>query len=161
MMSDLVAKPVIKNKYWIVENDGEQIATIQAVEDGGGYVYVHNARREHYPSVKVLSKQHNIKFTTTQKKTKPEVSNQVYGYPVTGKTFNEMYDVKRKLPIYTKTEKSKSQYCAGYYLVQLNSIWTKFYCPKSISIGRYPYLGPFRTDKETLAKLKEINHAKT
>ena len=160
MMSELVAKPVIKNKYWIVEDSGNPIATIQAVEDGG-FVYVHNDRRERYPSVRVLSKQHNIKFTTPSKKSKAPVENQVYGFPITGQSFNEVYDVKRRLPIYTKTEKSKSQYCAGYYLIQLNDTWTQAFCPKSISVNRYSYLGPFATEKAMLEKMTEINNATT
>jgi hypothetical protein len=160
MMSELVAKPVVKNKYWIVENDGHPIATIQAVEDGG-FVYVHDDQRERYPSVKVLSKQHNIKFTTTTKKVKASADNQVYGFPISGKSFNEVYDVKRRLPIYTKTEKSKSQYCAGYYLIHLNDAWTRSFCPKSISVNRYPYLGPFATEQAMLEKMKEVNNATT
>ena len=160
MMSELVAKPVVKNKYWIVEDDGQPIATIQAVEDGG-FVYVHDDQRERFPSVRVLSKQHNIKFTTATKKPKAPAGNQVYGFPITGRSFNEVYDVKRRLPIYTKTEKSKSQYCAGYYLIQLNDTWTQSFCPKSISVNRYPYLGPFKTELDMLAKMKEINNATT
>lgn len=160
MMSELVAKPVVKNKYWIVEDDGQPIATIQAVEDGG-FVYVHDDQRERYPSVRVLSKQHNIKFTTTTKKPKAPAGNQVYGFPITGRSFNEVYDVKRRLPIYTKTEKSKSQYCAGYYLIQLNDTWSQAFCPKSISVNRYPYLGPFKTESDMLAKMTEINNATT
>lgn len=160
MMSELVAKPVIKNKYWIVENDGQQIATIQAVEDGG-FVYVHDDQRERYPSVRILSKQHNIKFTTHTKKIKAPADNQVYGFPITGRSFNEVYDVKRRLPIYTKTEKSKSQYCAGYYLIQLNDTWSQAFCPKSISVNRYPYLGPFATEQAMLEKMTEINNATT
>jgi hypothetical protein len=90
-----------------------------------------------------------------------EKTNQVYGYPISGKFFNVVYDVKKRLPIYTKTEKSKSQYCAGYYLLLLNNIWTKSFCPKNISVNRYQYLGPFRTEAEMSNKLKEVNNAKT
>lgn len=160
MMSELVAKPVIKNKYWIVEDGGKQIATIQAVEDGG-FVYVHDDHRERYASVKVLSKQHNIKFTSSAKKPKIAQDNLVYGFPILGKSFNEVYDVKRRLPIYTKTEKSKSQYCAGHYLIQINDTWTPAFCPKSISVNRYPYLGPFTTEQGMLKKMTEICNATT
>ena len=158
-MSELIAKPVVKNKFWVVEDQGKKIATIQAVEDGG-IVYVHNDYREKYPSIKILSKQHNIKFTVPAKIIK-EKTNQVYGYPISGNFYNVVYDVKKRLPIYTKTEKSKSQYCAGYYLLLLNDIWTKAFCPKSISVNRYQYLGPFCTEVEMLNKLKEVNHAET
>ena len=158
-MSELIAKPVVKNKFWVVEDQGQRVATIQAVEDGG-IVYVHADHREKYPSIKILSKQHNIKFTAPHKILKDK-DNQVYGYPITGRAYNVVYDVKRRLPIYTKTEKSKSQYCAGYYLMLLNTVWTKSFCPKSISVNRYPSLGPFKTETEMLNKLKEINNANT
>jgi hypothetical protein len=158
-MSELIAKPVVKNKFWVVEDQGQKVATIQAVEDGS-IVYVHNDYREKYPSIKILSKQHNIKFSAPGKILKDN-TNQVYGYPIAGKSYNVLYDVKRRLPIYTKTEKSKSQYCAGYYLLLLNNVWTKTFCPKSISVGRYQYLGPFKTETEMLNKYKEVNNAKT
>ena len=50
-MNNLVAKTIIKNKYWVVEQSGNQVATIQAVENGG-FVYVYNDQRETYASVK-------------------------------------------------------------------------------------------------------------
>ena len=44
-MNELVAKTIIKNKYWVVEQSGKKVATIQAVENGG-FVYVQNNNRE-------------------------------------------------------------------------------------------------------------------
>ena len=32
-MTDLHAKPIIENKFWIVEQDGEKIATLRKNED--------------------------------------------------------------------------------------------------------------------------------
>ena len=58
--SDKIAKPIVKNKFWVVEDHGTKVATIQAVEDG--VVYVHDAQREKFPSIKLLSKQYNIVF---------------------------------------------------------------------------------------------------
>ena len=53
-MIELIAKPILKNKYWIVEEQGEKIATIQAIEEGG-FVYVDGASRRIYPSINLLS----------------------------------------------------------------------------------------------------------
>lgn len=153
-MNQPIAKPVIKNKFWVVEDHGQKIATIQARDDGG-VVYVNDEQREFFPSVKLLKQKYNIKFSTPVKVQKGQ-TNQVYGYPISGKSFNEVYDIKRRLPIYTKTEKSKSQYCAGYYLLFLNNAWSKTFCPKSISVNRYEYLGPFRSQEEMITKYKEI-----
>lgn len=152
----IVAKPVIKNKYWIVESDGAKIATIQAIEEGGGYAYVHDNFREQFPSIKLLSKKYNIVFDNSKPaKTKP--THDCYGYPCAGKPYNQVWDVQRRLPIYSKQPKSKSLYCAGYYVVKFNNSWVKEYSPKNITLNRYEYVGPFKTVEEQLTKLKELN----
>lgn len=146
-MTERVAKPVIKNKFWVVEDHGQKIATIQA-RDGGGFVYVHDQHREYFPSVKNLKQKYKIKFGKQDRVTKLQKINTVYGFPTVGKAYNQVYDVQRKLPIYSKTLKSKSLFCAGYYLIKLNNIWTESFCPKNITLNRYEYIGPFKTDKE-------------
>ena len=52
-MNERIAKPVVKNKFWVVEDQGHRVATIQATVDGG-FVYVHDEEREHIPSLKLL-----------------------------------------------------------------------------------------------------------
>jgi len=154
-MSDLVAKPIVKNKFWVVEDHGNKIATIQATDDGK-YVYVHDDKREPFPSIKVLSKRYNISFGKPEKK-KVIKNNTVYGYPIRGKAYNELYDVSRKLPVYTKTEKSKSFFCAGYYLVKFENQWTAAYCPKLITLSRYSYQGPYFTEDDMQQQLRKNN----
>jgi hypothetical protein len=68
-----------------------------------------------------------------------------------------MYDVKRQLPLFTKSEKSKSLYCAGYYIIKFDKGWVKSFCPKLITIERYISKGPFKTEssmKEALWNAK-------
>lgn len=152
-MNQPIAKPVIKDKFWVVEDHGQKIATIQARDDGG-LVYVHDEQREFFASVKNLKQKYNIKFGSTEKARK-ENNRTVYGYPISGKSYNEVWDVQRRLPIYSKTLKSKSLFCAGYYLIKLNNIWSEHYCPKNITLSRYKFQGPFHTKEE----MKE-HHAK-
>jgi hypothetical protein len=153
-MSELIAKPVIKNKFWVVEDSGQKIATIQARDDGG-YAYVHDELREYFPSVKNLKQKYNIKFGSANK-IKKDNSKSVYEYPVSGQAYNQVWDVQRKLPIYSKTPKSKSLFCAGYYLIQLNDSWEENFCPKNITVARYRYIGPFKTKEEMQRAQKEI-----
>jgi hypothetical protein len=141
-----VAKPVVKNKYWIVEESGNKVATIQAIEDGG-FSYVHDNHRERFASIKLISKKYNIEFAKADKQATSKVHS-VYGYPCNSKSFNEIYDVTRRLPIYTKTAKSRSYFCAGYYLIKYNSTWVREYCPKLITLNRYEHQGPFKTAEE-------------
>jgi hypothetical protein len=156
-MADKIAKPVVKNKFWVVEDQGTRVATIQAVEDGG-FVYVHDDQRERFASIKLLSKQYNITFDKTAKKSKTQpIGNNVHGYPTQAKPYNELYDVSRKLPVYTKTSKSKSYFCAGHYIVQFESHWAKAYCPKLITLNRYPFRGPFATVEEMQTELRKAN----
>jgi hypothetical protein len=154
-MSELIAKPVIKNKFWVVEDSGQKIATIQAREDGG-YAYVHDNQREYFPSVKNLKQKYNIKFSTAKKIIK-ENTKTVYTYPISGRAYNQVWDVQRKLPIYSKTAKSKSLFCAGYYLIKINCVWTENFCPKNITISRYEYVGPFKSKDHMHKTLKEIS----
>lgn len=142
----IVAKQVVKNKYWIVEEEGNKVATIQAI-DKGGFAYVHNDHREKFTSIKLLGKKYNIQFDNT-KPPKQKVGHECYGYPCVGKPYNQAWDVQRKLPLYTKQPKSKSLFCAGYYIIKLSTGWTKEYSPKNITTSRYEFLGPFKTQKE-------------
>lgn len=155
-MIETIAKPVVKDKFWIVEQYGAKIATIQAVDENGGYVYVHDNEREHFHSIKLISKKYNIHFVKADKPAKV-VDNSVYGFPVIGVATNQVLDVQRYLPIYTKGNKSKSFYCAGYYLVKFGNNWAKQFCPKLITLNRYEYQGPFRSEENALSALRELN----
>jgi len=152
-MTELIATPIVKNKFWVVEDHGNKIATIQAREDGG-FVYVHDDEREFFASVKILKQKYKIKFGVLDKKIKSQTKT-VYGYPVNSKAYNEVWDVQRKLPIYSKTAKSKSLFCAGYYLIKLNGSWFMHYCPKNITLSRYQFRGPYKTKEEVLLLLKD------
>jgi hypothetical protein len=148
------AKPVVKNKYWIVEDDGRKVGTIQAAEDG--VVLVQDNHRLKYPSIKVLGTAHNIRFVGGQRKQTRSVDS-VYDYPCRTVPYNAIYDLRLKLPLYTTTAKSRSYYCAGYYLVQLNDQWLVDFCPKKIIVSRNPYQGPFRTEAECKLRLAELS----
>jgi hypothetical protein len=155
-MTETIAKPVVKDKFWIVEQLGSKIATIQAVDENGGFVYVHDDQREHFPSIKLISKKYNIEFVKAEK-AKREPEHDIYGFPVVGVPYNQLLDVQRYLPIYNKGTKSKSYFCAGYYLVRFGSNWTQQFCPKLITLNRYEYQGPFKTAESAQQSLRELN----
>lgn len=156
-MSEVIAKPVVKNKFWIVESGGEKIATIQAIEEGG-VAYVHDNYREVFPSIKLLSKKHNIEFVKHEK-TKPAPADvyEIHGYPTPHRPHNVLFDISKHLPIFTKTSKSKSYFCAGYYIIKFSHNWAKAYCPKAITLNRYEYQGPFKTQEEMTKQLRRVN----
>lgn len=146
------AKLVVKNKFWVVEEDGHQIGTIQAVSDG--VVLVQGPNREKFPSLKILANKHNIKFTRPSKQVSDTTT--VYGFVSDSTPYNPIYDVKLKLPLYTKEPKSKSYYCAGFYLVDCEGTWLTVFCPKKIVLNRAKFFGPFATRQELVQHLKQI-----
>ena len=72
-----------------------------------------------------------------------------------------MFDVKRKLPLFTKSGDSKSLYCAGYYVIRFDKGWVKSFCPKAITLQRYEYQGPFKTSQEMKTVLNSLNKNET
>lgn len=151
----LLAKSVIKNKCWIVEEDGTKVATILASPEG--VTYVHGNHRENFASLKILSDRYNIIIDKTKSSKLTTEDYNVYGYPSGFKSYNQLWDVKKKLPVFTKSLKSKSCYCAGYYIIQFNNGWVKSYCPKLITLNRYPYQGPYTTKEEMQEQLRISN----
>lgn len=156
-MSEIVAKPIIKNKFWILENSGSKIGTIQAVDETGGVVLVQGTGREIFPSINILSKKYNIRIERRSTKINHGAAHDIYGYPTPHKPHNVLYDVRKRLPIFTKTAKSKSYFCAGHYLIKFNQSWSKAYCPKAITLNRYEFRGPFRTTEELSQEMKKIH----
>jgi len=153
------AKPVLDDKFWIVEDGGVRVGTLSKNDEGF-----------------VISTKGNLKFYKTERQLKKELGKDLFvakikessssnesldvnGYPTRSTPYNSMYDIKRKLPLFTKSEKSKSVYCAGYYLVKFNVNWLKSFCPKLITIERNEYLGPFKNEDDMKAALKNVNRA--
>jgi hypothetical protein len=84
----------------------------------------------------------------------------VYEYPCGSKPHNPVYNIKKKLPIYAKSNKSKSLYCAGHYVIQFRKGWVKSFCPKLITLERYPFKGPFKTEEEMKTVLSQLSKEK-
>jgi hypothetical protein len=81
----------------------------------------------------------------------------IYEFPCSSKPYNPVYDVRQRLPIYSKSDKSKSQYCAGYYVIKFRKGWVKSFCPKLITLERYPNQGPFKTEIEMKQVLSSMS----
>ena len=153
----LLAKSIIKNKCWIVEQDGTKVGTIMA--NPNGVVYQVNHRREQFPSLKLLSDRYNIIVEKSPAKKAKTPAHEIYGFPCKNNPYNVLWDVKHKLPIFTKSAKSKSFFCAGYYIIKFNNDWVKAFCPKLITLNRYPYAGPYDSAEEMQERLRIANGA--
>jgi len=153
----LLAKTIVKNKCWIVEKDGTKIGTI--VTTPRGVVFQHEQQKEQFASLKLLSDRYSIIVEKPTAKKVNSPSDTVYGFPCKPNAQNILWDVKHKLPIFTKGSKSKSFFCAGYYIIKFNNGWVKSFCPKLITLNRYPYAGPYTTAEEMQERLRIANGA--
>ena len=158
-MTEIHAKPIVDGKFWIVEQDGTKIATLHKKENNKFILSSTNGELM-FNKKDDLTKQFGKGFFLTSNKVKVTASepNECHGYPTSCKPYNAMYDVRRKLPLFTKSNQSKSLYCAGYYVIKFDKGWVKSFCPKAITIERYPYRGPFKSELE----MKQVlSHAKS
>lgn len=147
------AKPVLKDKFWIVENNGHNVGTLSVSDDH--YLYTCDTGTRMYPTEKSLAKALGSKIYWSEGKITDSEGQEkfAYEYPTSCLPYNIVYDVKNKLPLFTKSNKSKSLYCAGYYIIRFDKGWVKSFCPKLITLERYEYKGPFKTDIEMRQEL--------
>jgi len=138
-----------------VEEEGRRVASI--LPNPTGVTLIHEGKRLNFSNLKNLSERYNILVDKTKPTKIKTEANEVYGYPCEHRAHNILWDVKHRLPIFTKGNKSKSFFCAGYYIVKFNNGWVKSYCPKLITLNRYPFQGPFKTQEEMLSNLRIAN----
>jgi len=149
------AKELLKDKFWIVENNGEKVGTISTNEDN--YVYSCHAGPKFFKNIKQFKKIVGAEVTWSSVQKEEDTIKEVHKYPTSCIPFNSIFDVKKKLPLFTKSNKSKSLYCAGYYIIHFDKGWVKSFCPKLITIERYESCGPFKTEIEMKQELKNAN----
>ena len=153
----LIAKPVVKNQFWIVTDGTEKVGNVLA--DGSGFEVKLNGNKTHYKNTKTIKKVANIEFLTFTNFSSDKKEVPFNEYPTTNKVCNSILDIKRKLHLYTKTPKSQSFFCAGHYIIKFSSTWVRAFCPKMITLNRYEYQGPFKTAESMLGAMKEANES--
>ncbi len=150
------ANTVLKNKFWIVEDNGQKIGTLSYSDDR--YLYSCNNETCFFDNTKQISKKlGTIHWDDNVEKTITSSEKIVHNYPTSVTPYNTMYDVQRKLPLFTKSAKSNSLYCAGYYIIHFDKGWVKSFCPKLVTLERYESKGPFKTDVEMRSELSIAN----
>jgi len=157
-MTDLHAKPIIENKFWIVEKNGAKFATLRKNEDNR-FVLSNELGIKIYDNKEKLTKEFGRDFFIARiiKESRNALPNEVHGYATSVEPHNAMFDIQRKLPLFTKSSDSKSLYCAGYYVIHFEKGWVKSFCPKLITLQRYEYQGPFKTDLEMKQVLANVS----
>ena len=147
------AKTLVKDRFWIIEKNGQKLGTLQK-EDSNGWIFLSRQQeKEIFHTRDSLYEKfgQGIFANDIQVPENPVAESiewEVHGFPVNQQPYNPVFDVQKQLPMYTKTPKSKSQFCAGYYIICFEKGWRKAYCPKVITLQRYPYQGPIKSKIE-------------
>jgi len=161
------AKTLVKDKFWIVEQNGQKLGTLQKQADNGWIFLSKQDNKEVFHTQESLFTKFGFGIFDTDNTKSEDVSVDkwdvkqaeqfdVHGYPCSQKPYNPLWDVQKGLPLYTKTPNSKSMFCAGYYIVKFETVnWRKAYCPKIITLQRYKYKGPIKSKTEMVAQLND------
>lgn len=149
------AKPIIKDKFWIVERDGDKIGTISVNDER--FMFSSKDGVRFFDNKRQLERKLGKTVFETDDTIKVSVEKVVHGFPSSTVPYNAMYDVKKGLPLFTKSAKSKSLYCAGYYIIRFEKGWVKSFCPKLITAERYETRGPFTTELEMRQELSRVS----
>ncbi len=146
-----VAKVLVPNKVWTVEDGGKKLGTLN--KEKKGFSFYRKGQKIDIQTKSEIRDTFGISVTEEIEKNikvlkNIDLTHNVYEFPCGSRPHNPVYNIKKKLPIYAKSNKSKSLYCAGYYVIKFRKGWVKSFCPKLITLERYVFKGPFRTEDE-------------
>lgn len=150
-------KTLIPNKSWILKEGDRKLGTVNKEKKGFNFFV---KGRKIFIKKQELGQKLGVDLPENQIISPPQVNNLIYNFPCASRPYSPVYNIKKRLPIYSKSNKSKSLYCAGYYIIQFRKGWVKSFCPKLITLDRYPFHGPFKTEEEMKAQLSIINKGK-
>ena len=169
-MTNVKAKEILKNKFWIIEdaNHGKKIGTLSK-DEKNLYMYCCQApshptygrsKTEYYNCLQDLKKGLGGEILwqkATISDANKTVDKSIYNLPTSTIPYNAVYDLKRKFALFTKSKKSKSLYCAGYFIIHFDKGWVKSFCPKLVTLEKYEHGGPYKTELEMRQELSRAN----
>lgn len=154
----LRAKTIMPNKFWILENsEGNRQGTIS--QSDVVKVVINNVEKTYDSFDKACW---DLAINADSSKIEEQSTGQmedVLGYPVKCAAFNPIWDIKRKLPVFTKTEKSRTLHAAGYYIILFETGWVQSFCPKVSTLDSNEYRGPYKDKLEMREQLRIAQNA--
>jgi len=140
----IVAKPVVKDQYWILKENNQKVGEIEKANGELKFKFKDPTR---FKTVRMNGRPTDIEFELPVERSESP-ANYVHGYEVKGAAYNPVWDVKQKLPLFTREDKSKSWFAAGWYLVRQHRNWKAVQHPKLITLQRYSYQGPYHSKEQ-------------
>lgn len=153
-MSELIAKTIIKDQFWVVTDGERKVGNVLA--NDSGFTLQLNGNDINFKNTDDIKKKAKIKFDPL-KSNKTKAQMPYPQYPTTSKIYNSMFDIRRKLHLFTKTKNSKCYHAAGWFVIDQNGQKQVSFCPKYIFIQRYEYSGPFKTEDEANSRINNLD----
>jgi hypothetical protein len=150
----MIAKEVMPGKFWILEDgQGLKKGTISAAMDGRISATV-DGQASVYSDWTSMAAALDLNAAKAKAAKEEAAPSEVHGYPTNCEPFNAVWDVQKKLPLFTKTDKSKSLHAAGYYIVKFDHGWVHSFCPKLSTLTSNEWQGPFKSKLEMRERLR-------
>lgn len=147
----MIAKSVIANKFYIIEDTTGKIGTARVSDD---VVEVYNTEADTITTLSLVDFEKQFAVENQDRVTKTDYAT-VYGYPTNAfEVFNERTEVN--LPVFTKKKNSSVEYAAGYYAFKFEQKgWTRSMCPKLSTMQDYTWTGPYKTEADMLLAIRQ------
>jgi len=145
------AKSVIPKKYWILEDGGAMIGTLNFT--GKNYKLFIPGQMEESYSCDEETILNDFKIEFVDKQASNEECIAVKEFP-TNCTEPEVVE-HEELPCFLKRKGTKTIYAAGYYIIKFPNLLGKAFCPKLSTLENYKYHGPFFEEME-----RDLKHSK-
>lgn len=160
----MYTRKIVDDRFWLLEEAGIKTALIRRIDEDTFDVYGSLSNEEHscrnvtydyledkYGRDILIPKEFSVIESTDRHGSLDDIN----GIPCKHKAFNKQtIQIKGKdIPVYTKTEKSKTTYVAGHYGLKFDTVWRCVYCVKSATLETYDFVGPFKTLDEAEAEM--------
>ena len=138
----MIKAKAVSEDFWILKDGAIKVGEISNIENYGTVLTLKGQHKK-YNDIDTIKEQTDIVFDNTVNNLTQEETTDIHGYPFVGESHNAVWDLKLNLPLYTKSEESKSMFAAGWYKVKIRDKWRTILCPKLIILQRNEYQGPY------------------
>lgn len=154
----LNSKEIVADKFWILENnEGLRQGTMR--QNTGSVIVNLDNQTLTYESLDdaCWNLSINMAGKTMDVSDVENNNDMLMNFPIKCPAFNSAWDVKKKIPVFTKTAKSRTLHAAGYFIIKFNHGWTQSFCPKVSTLDANEYQGPFKSKIECRARLAQVS----
>jgi hypothetical protein len=149
----ILAKSIIKDKFWILEENAKRVGMMNFKDDN----YTINLKRKDFV-VHDTTELKNLGIEFVVRDLTQGGNIEVMGYPTDQE---EVFNIKEMdgYPTFTKKSQSKSAHVAGWYGLKFKNGWVCSLCPRFTTIKTNVFVGPYKTKMDLKVVLSQQKEA--